>query len=155
MRAILQRVSRAQVTVDGKIHGKIAQGYLILLGVAHEDTKTEAKFLVNKIVGLRIFNDDEGKMNLSIDQVDGQILVVSQFTLFGDCRKGRRPGFTDAAPPEKANSLYEYFCEEISRKGIEVQQGCFQTEMKVELVNDGPVTLLLDTETLSRPRRSK
>ena len=153
MLACIQKVSRAQVTVAGEISGKIDKGFLVLLGVAVGDTEAEARLLANKAAGLRLFEDDEGKMNLSLGDVGGAMLVVSQFTLLGDCRKGRRPSFTDAAPPEVAEALYEVFVETVASHGIETATGRFRQHMEVELVNDGPVTLLLDSERLSAPRR--
>lgn len=145
MRAVIQRVTRASVTVEEEVTGLIQHGLLVLLGVAENDTDADLEWLVNKVVGLRVFEDDEGKMNLAIDEVGGAMLVVSQFTLLGDCRKGRRPSFVAAARPEQANELYERFCERVRQLGIEVQTGRFQQHMDVELVNDGPVTLLLDS----------
>jgi D-tyrosyl-tRNA(Tyr) deacylase len=146
MRACIQRVSEASVTVDGKIVGEIGRGFVILLGVGQQDGQAEVDFLADKITGLRIFNDDEGKMNLSLADVGGTMLVVSQFTLFGDARKGRRPSFVDAAPPEWAERLYEAFVNRVRAAGIEVATGVFRTHMLVSLVNDGPVTLWIDTE---------
>jgi D-tyrosyl-tRNA(Tyr) deacylase len=146
MRAVIQRVSRASVTVDGEVVGKIERGLLVLLGVTHPDTETAADYLAEKIAGLRIFEDDAGKMNLSVTEVDGAILAVSQFTLYGDVRKGRRPSFDDAARPEQARKLYEYFVERIRALGLHCETGRFQEMMQVELVNDGPVTILLDSE---------
>ena len=145
MRAVVQRVSHAQVKVDGKIVGKIEKGYLVLLGVKEGDTTKEADFLANKVVNLRVFEDENDKMNLSIKDVGGEILVVSQFTLYGDASHGNRPSFTEAARPEKANSLYEYFCQKVNQE-VHVEKGVFQAEMKVELLNDGPVTILLEKE---------
>ena len=145
MRAVIQRVSRAQVTVDNEVTGQIERGILVLLGVAEGDTRDDATALVNKITNLRIFPDDEGKMNLSLTEIGGSLLVVSQFTLLGDCRKGRRPSFVAAARPELANQLYEDFVAEARAGGLTVATGRFQTHMDVELVNDGPVTLLLDS----------
>ena len=145
MRAVVQRVSHAQVKVDGKIVGKIEKGYLVLLGVKEGDTTKEADFLANKVVNLRVFEDENDKMNLSIKDVGGEILVVSQFTLYGDASHGNRPSFTEAARPEEANSLYEYFCDKVSQE-VHVEKGVFQAEMKVELLNDGPVTILLEKE---------
>lgn len=146
MRAVVQRVSRAKVTVDGEVTGEIDRGLLVLLGVSSADTESDADYLVDKITHLRIFDDADGKMNLSLIDVKGEMLVVSQFTLYGDTRRGRRPSFITAAPPEKANDLYEYFVAK-SRKHVEkVETGRFQAMMDVELVNDGPVTIILDSE---------
>jgi len=148
MRAVLQRVSRAKVTVEGETVGRIGRGILVLLGVAGGDTEKDAIYLLEKTLNIRIFEDAAEKMNLSLLDVKGELLVVSQFTLYGDTRKGRRPSFIEAAPPEKANSLYELFTSE-ARKQIEtVQTGRFQAMMSVELVNDGPVTILLDSKKL-------
>lgn len=146
MRALLQRVSHAQVTVDGSVVGKIGRGLLILLGVAKTDTPANAEVLVDKILNLRIFPDDAGKMNLSLVDTKGELLVVSQFTLYGDCRKGRRPSFDAAAPAEQARALYESFVVLARSRGVWVETGVFQAHMDVSLVNDGPVTLLLETE---------
>jgi len=148
VRAVVQRVSRASVTVDGQVAGKIEGGFMVLLGVSEEDTAADAEYLANKIVGLRVFEDDDGKMNLSLQDVGGQMLVVSQFTLFGDCRKGRRPSFIAAARPEQANGLYEKFVELVRGQGIHVETGVFQAMMDVDLVNQGPVTLLVDSTKL-------
>ena len=154
MRAVLTRVNSASVTIDGEISGKIGKGFLILLGVGPEDTEKECRFLAEKILGLRIFEDENGKMNLDLSAVQGEVLVVSQFTLYGNCRKGRRPSFAGAAGPELGNALYEKFlsiCEEL---GYPPQHGRFGADMQVESVNDGPVTLILDTDTLmDSPRR--
>ena len=148
MRAVLQRVSRAKVTVEGETVGRIGRGILVLLGVAGGDTEKDAIYLLEKTLNIRIFEDAAEKMNLSLLDVKGELLVVSQFTLYGDTRKGRRPSFIEAAPPEKANSLYELFMSE-ARKQIEtVQTGRFQAMMSVELINDGPVTILLDSKKL-------
>ncbi len=144
MKALLQRVSSASVTVDGRITGQINQGYVILLGVTHSDTKTEADWLANKIAGLRLFEDADDKMNLSLFDVAGSVLVVSQFTLYGDARKGRRPSFTDAARPEQAEPLVEYFCDKLRQRGLTVATGVFGAMMQVEIHNDGPVTLMLE-----------
>ena len=145
MRACVQRVHRARVTVAGKLTGEIATGLLVLLGVSLDDTEADAKQLAAKIAGLRIFEDQEEKMNLALSDVNGAMLVVSQFTLFGDCRKGRRPSFTDAAPPVLAEQLYQVFVDAVALQGISVATGRFRQHMEVELVNDGPVTLWLDT----------
>ncbi|NIM06274.1 MAG: D-tyrosyl-tRNA(Tyr) deacylase [Armatimonadetes bacterium] len=145
MRAVVQRVSQAEVTVAGAVIGSIGPGLMILLGVGNEDGPEQAAYLADKIAGLRIFEDDAGKMNLSVEQIGGQILVVSQFTLYGDCRKGRRPSFTEAAPPEKAESLYREFVQVLEARGLKVATGAFGEKMQVRLTNDGPVTLLLDT----------
>lgn len=145
MRACVQRVSRARVTVCGEVCGRIGRGILVLLGVARSDTEADARQLALKIASLRIFEDDRGKMNLGVDEVGGAMLVVSQFTLLGDCRKGRRPSFVEAAPPEKAEQLYRVFVETVAAQGIEVVTGRFREHMAVELVNDGPVTLLLES----------
>ena len=145
MRAVVQRVSRAMVTVAGELTGEIGVGLLILLGVAEEDSQTDASFLAEKLVGLRIFPDDEGKMNRSLIEANGAMLVVSQFTLLGDCRKGKRPSFIKAARPEMAVNLYNTFVAEVRGRGITVATGRFQEHMDVELVNDGPVTLLVDS----------
>ena len=146
MRAVVQRVSRASVSVDGEVVGQIKRGLLVLLGVTHADTEAAADYLAEKIAGLRIFEDDAGKMNLSVKDMGGSILAVSQFTLYGDARKGKRPSFDDAARPEQARQLYEYFVERIRALGLRCETGRFQEMMQVELVNDGPVTILLDSE---------
>ncbi len=153
MLACIQKVSRAQVTVAGEVSGRIGKGFLVLLGVAEGDTADDARILAVKAAGLRIFEDGDGKMNLSLTDVGGAMLVVSQFTLLGDCRKGRRPSFTAAAPPELAERLYEFFVDVVSAHGIETATGRFRQHMEVELVNDGPVTLLLDSQRLAAPRR--
>jgi D-tyrosyl-tRNA(Tyr) deacylase len=145
MRAVLQRVSEARVRVNGEIVGEIGRGLLVLLGVGQGDGEADARFLAEKTAGLRIFEDAQGKMNLSVEEVAGAVLVVSQFTLYGDCRQGRRPGFSAAAPPELADALYRQFVEGLRKLGLPVATGIFQAEMAVELVNDGPVTLLLDS----------
>jgi D-aminoacyl-tRNA deacylase len=145
LRAVVQRVSRASVTIAGEIVGEIEKGLLVLLGVAEGDTQDDVIYLAGKIVGLRIFPDDAGKMNRSLLEVGGRMLVVSQFTLLGDCRKGRRPSFVQAARPERAVELYRGFVAEAQGQGINVETGRFQEHMDVELVNDGPVTLILDT----------
>ena len=145
MRAVVQRVSRAQVAVDGEIVGDIGRGLLVLLGVTHTDNEADADYLAGKIAGLRIFEDENGKMNLDTAAVSGEILVVSQFTLYGDVRRGKRPSFDAAAQPERARALYEYFVERIRDAGLPCKTGRFQEMMQVELVNDGPVTILLDS----------
>ena len=146
MRAVVQRVARASVTVEGEITGEIGKGLLVLLGVAHEDTEAAADYLADKIVGLRVFEDPDGKMNLGVADAGGAVLVVSQFTLYGDVRRGKRPSFDRAARPERANELYEYFVARIRAAGLRCETGRFQAMMDVELVNDGPVTILLDSE---------
>jgi D-tyrosyl-tRNA(Tyr) deacylase len=146
MRAVVQRVSSASVTVDGEIVGKIGSGLLVLVGIAHADTESTADYLCEKILGLRIFEDDAGKMNLSVQDIRGGVLVVSQFTLYGDVRKGKRPSFDAAARPEHANQLYEYFVRKFCDAGVKCETGRFQAMMKVALVNDGPVTILVDSE---------
>ena len=145
MRAVVQRVSQARVTVQGEVTGKIDRGLLVLIGVGSADTESGADYLADKIVGLRIFEDAQGKMNLGVADVGGSVLAVSQFTLYGDVRHGRRPSFDAAAPPEKARVLYEYFVERIRATGLRCETGRFQEMMQVELVNDGPVTILLDS----------
>ena len=154
MRAVLTRVNSASVTIDGEVVGKIGKGFLILLGVGPNDTEKECRYLAEKALGLRIFEDENCKMNLGLEAVNGQVLVVSQFTLYGNCRKGRRPSFAEAAGPELGNELYEKFlsiCEEL---GYPPKHGRFGADMQVESVNDGPVTLILDTDMLmDTPRR--
>lgn len=145
MRAVVQRVSRARVTVGNDVAGNIGRGLLVLLGVANEDTETDADYLAEKITGLRVFEDSEGKMNLSLRDAEGSMLVVSQFTLYGDVRRGKRPSFDQAAPPEKARELYEYFVGRVRAAGLHCEKGKFQATMQVELVNEGPVTILLDS----------
>lgn len=145
MKAVIQRVSRAQVRVEGKIIGEIGRGLLILLGVGRGDTAAEGDSLLNKIIHLRIFEDDQGKMNLSLLDCGGEVMIISQFTLYADCRQGRRPSFSEAGSPEAARSLYESFVDQAKRRGIRVATGIFQARMEVELVNSGPVTILLDT----------
>lgn len=150
MRACVQRVSRASVVVAGEVCGEIGPGLLVLLGVAADDTAGQAAQMADKIAGLRIFNDAEGKMNLSVVDIGGSLLVVSQFTLLGDARKGRRPSYTAAAPPELAEQLYEHFTALVRERGIPVATGRFRQHMEVSLLNDGPVTLLLDTAEWGR-----
>lgn len=146
MRAVVQRVSRAKVTVGGEIVGETGIGLLVLLGVGGDDTEASADYLADKIVGLRIFEDDAGKMNRSVAEIGGAVLAVSQFTLYGDVRKGKRPSFDNAARPERARELYERFVERVRASGLRCETGRFQEMMEVELVNDGPVTILLDSE---------
>ncbi len=148
MRAVVQRVSEARVTVAGEIVGQIDRGLLVLLGVTHSDTRAEAAWLAHKIAGLRIFDDASGKMNRGLADVGGALLVVSQFTLYGDARRGRRPGFVDAAPPEQAEPLVACFVERVQGEGLPVATGRFRANMQVTLVNDGPVTLWLDTSEM-------
>jgi len=145
VRAVVQRVSRARVIVSGEIVGEIGPGLLVLLGVGKADTTTDADYLAEKTIGLRIFEDGDGKMNLSVSEISGAILVVSQFTLYGDVRRGKRPSFDDAAPPQQARELYDYFVERIRAAGLRCETGRFQEMMQVELVNEGPVTILLDS----------
>ncbi|CEK39391.1 D-aminoacyl-tRNA deacylase [Paraclostridium sordellii] len=146
MRAVVQRVASSKVIVDESTIGEINKGLLILLGVTHEDTSKDVDYLLDKIVNLRIFEDENDKMNLSLKDVNGELLVVSQFTLYGDCRKGRRPNFTNAAKPDLATSLYEEFIDKAKKEGIKVGAGKFGAHMMVDLVNDGPVTILIDSE---------
>ncbi len=146
MRACVQRVSRGKVTVNGRVVGEIGHGMLVLLGVTQEDAQKDASFMAEKLIGLRIFQDDDGKMNRSLIDSGGSMLVVSQFTLLGDCRKGRRPSFVAAAEPELAEQLYEHFVAEVRQGGVQVATGTFRAQMDVELVNDGPVTLLVDSK---------
>ena len=145
MRAVVQRVSRAKVTVDGEVTGEIGRGLLVLLGVGRDDEGADADYLAEKISGLRIFEDADGKMNRALGEIGGAVLAVSQFTLYGDVRRGKRPSFDAAAPPEKARELYQHFVDTIRAAGLPCQTGCFQQNMQVELVNDGPVTILLDS----------
>ncbi|MGB9595225.1 MAG: D-aminoacyl-tRNA deacylase [Candidatus Poribacteria bacterium] len=148
MRAVIQRVSKASVSVDHQIVSSIAKGLLVLLGVGEDDDNSDAIYLAEKTAGLRIFEDTEGKMNLSVSDIGGEILVISQFTLYADCRKGRRPSFTDAAKPEKAIPLYSNYISALKNMGLKVETGIFQAYMEVELVNDGPVTIMLDSKKL-------
>ncbi len=145
MRAVIQLVKKAYVTVDGKTVGAIDRGLVVLLGVSRTDSEKDAEYLADKITNLRIFPDHAGKMNLSVLDIDGKVLAISQFTLFGDCRKGRRPSYSHAAPPEQADRLYKFFVERM-RKYVGVETGIFQAMMKVELINDGPVTLMIDSD---------
>lgn len=144
MRLLVQRVKNAEVKVDGKTVGKIDKGFLVLCGVTHTDTKETADYLVKKLCNLRVFEDENGKMNLSIKQIEGKLLIVSQFTLYADTTGGNRPSFIEAAKPEQANELYEYFCKKCIEARIEVQKGIFGADMQVSLVNDGPVTIMLE-----------
>jgi D-aminoacyl-tRNA deacylase len=146
MRAVVQRVARASVSVDGEVVGNIDRGLLVLLGVSVRDSESDVSYLVDKIVNLRVFDDDDGKMNLSLIDIGGDLLVVSQFTLYGDTRRGRRPSYIDAANPAEANRLYEYFVSECRKQIAKVETGRFQAMMDVELINDGPVTILIDSE---------
>lgn len=153
MRAVVQRVSHARVAVGGRVAGAIADGLLVLVGVTHDDRRETAEALAGKIAALRIFPDAEGRMNRSLAETGGAVLCVSQFTLYGDVRRGNRPSFTDAAPPRQAEALYEAFCATIEAAGLRCERGVFGAHMEVELVNDGPVTLIVDSADLARPRR--
>ena len=144
MKLVIQRVKEASVEVGNKIVGKIEKGFLVLLGVKVGDTKEQADYLVRKLCNLRVFEDENAKMNLSLKDIDGKLLVISQFTLYGDCSNGNRPSFTEAARPEQANPLYEYFCSKCEQTGIEVQKGIFGADMKISLLNDGPVTIMIE-----------
>ena len=144
MKLVIQKVKNASVEVDEKIVGKIKKGFLVLIGIKVGDTKEQADYLVKKLINLRVFADENGKMNLSLKSVEGQLLIVSQFTLYGDCNNGNRPSFIEAAKPEEAIPLYEYFCEECAKQGLEVQKGIFGADMKVRLLNDGPVTIVIE-----------
>lgn len=145
MRAVVQKVSSSKVTVEENVTGQIDKGLLVLLGVTHEDTSNDVDYMIDKILNLRIFEDENGKMNLSLKDVEGELLVVSQFTLYGDCRKGKRPSFSSAAKPELAEKLYEEFIQKAKNQGVIAQTGKFRAHMMVELTNDGPVTMLLDS----------
>ena len=144
MKLVVQRVKKAEVKVDGNIIGKIDKGFLVLIGIKVGDTKEQADYLVKKLCNLRVISDENDKMNLSIKDVKGKLLIVSQFTLYGDCSQGNRPSFIEAARPEEANPLYEYFCNQCELNNIEVQKGIFGADMKVELINDGPVTIIIE-----------
>jgi D-aminoacyl-tRNA deacylase len=148
VRAVVQRVSQAQVSVENTVVGSIEQGLLVLLGVARGDTNSDLEYMANKVAGLRVFEDHEAKMNLDVKEIGGSVLIVSQFTLLGDVRRGKRPSFTDAASPEDADQLYQQFCRQLELLGIPVQRGVFQADMKVSLTNDGPVTILLDSRKI-------
>ena len=154
MRALVQRVSRASVEVDGVVAGAIERGFLVLVGVGAGDTEQQSTALAQKVASLRIFEDATGRMNRSLADVAGEILCVSQFTLYGDVRRGRRPSFSEAAPPADGERLYEHFCATLEGAGFRVERGVFGAHMNVELVNDGPVTLLVDTDDLAAPRRT-
>ncbi|WP_027894133.1 D-aminoacyl-tRNA deacylase [Calidithermus chliarophilus] len=153
MRAVVQRVSEAKVVVEGQIVGQIGAGFLVLLGVRRGDTLEDAAYLARKIAGLRVFPDGQGKMNLGLAEAGGEVLAVSQFTLYADTRKGNRPGFSEAASPDEGKRLYERFCDLLAEQGLHVETGVFQADMKVHLVNDGPVTILLDSSERLRPTR--
>jgi D-tyrosyl-tRNA(Tyr) deacylase len=144
MRIVIQRVSEASVTVEGQAVGKIGPGYVVFVGITHEDRRQQAEWLAHKVAGLRLFNDEEGLTNRSLSDVNGELLVVSQFTLYADARKGRRPSFTNAAPPEVAEPLFDYFVDQLRTEGVSVATGAFRSHMRVALVNDGPVTLILE-----------
>ncbi len=147
MRAVIQRVTKSSVTVDGEIKGSIGKGYNVLLGVMDGDTEAQAELLAAKIAKLRVFEDEAGKMNKSVTDINGEILVISQFTLCADIKKGNRPSFTDSAAPDEANRLYEYFCSKLLENGVsKVEKGVFAADMKVEIHNDGPVTIVMDTD---------
>lgn len=144
MKILIQRVSEASVTVENKVVGKIREGFLVFLGITHNDSEKEAQFLADKVANLRVFENSEGKMNLSLKDVRGSVLIISQFTLYGDAIKGRRPSFTNAAKPEKAIPLYEYFISEVRKNGIKTEAGIFGAKMEVDLINSGPVTILIE-----------
>ena len=150
MKIVIQRVKESSVTIDGKLKGSIQKGYMTLVGFCESDTKAIVYKMIDKMIGLRIFEDDQGKMNLSLADVQGAILSISQFTLYADCRKGRRPGFTEAAKPDIAISLYDYYYQKIQDLGIHVETGVFGADMKVSLLNDGPVTILLDSQDICK-----
>ena len=150
MKIVIQRVKESSVSIDGQIKGSIQKGYMTLVGFCESDTKAIVDKMIDKMIGLRIFEDDQGKMNLSLTDVQGAILSISQFTLYADCRKGRRPGFTDAAKPDTAIPLYDYYNQKIQDSGIHVETGVFGADMKVSLINDGPVTILLDSKDICK-----
>ena len=150
MRIVIQRVKAARVTVDGEVTGEIGEGLLVFLGIARTDTEKDADYLVDKLIGLRIFADDQGKMNRNMVDAGGALLIVSQFTLYGDCRRGRRPSFDLAAPPDQARALYNYFVQAARRGSVRTETGVFQASMQVELVNDGPVTIIVETGEQTR-----
>ena len=155
MKVVIQRVTEASVTVDGTVVGKINKGFLILVGIARGDSENEVRILAEKISKMRIFEDENGKMNLSLADVGGEVLAVSQFTLYADCRRGNRPDYLNAAPPAEANALYEFFVSEMKGKGFVVEKGVFGADMKVSLLNDGPVTIVLDSQDLKKSRNEK
>ena len=144
MKLVVQRVKEAKVEVDEKMVGKINKGFLVLIGITHEDEKEQADYLVKKLCNLRVFEDENGKMNLGLKDIEGELLIVSQFTLYADCSNGNRPSFTNAAKPDKAKELYEYFCKECEKNNIKVEKGIFGADMKVSLINDGPVTIIIE-----------
>ena len=144
MKLVIQRVKESKVEVENKIVGKINQGFLVLVGITHDDNKEKAEYLANKLCKLRVFTDENDKMNLGLKDVGGELLIVSQFTLYADCSQGNRPSFTEAAKPEKANELYEYFCELCQNNEIHVEKGIFGADMKISLINDGPVTIVME-----------
>ena len=144
MKIVIQRVKNAQVEVEGNVVGRIEQGFLVLLGVTHTDTRKEADYLVKKLCKLRVFTDENDKMNLGLKDIGGELLIVSQFTLYADCSQGNRPSFIKAAKPEQANELYEYFCSECEKNDIKVEKGIFGADMKISLLNDGPVTIIIE-----------
>ena len=144
MKIVVQRVKEAEVKVEGEVVGKIGKGFLVLLGVTHEDTEENADYLVKKLCKLRVFKDENDKMNLALKDVNGELLIVSQFTLYADCSQGNRPSFIEAAKPDKAEALYEYFCEECAQNDINVEKGIFGADMKISLINDGPVTIIIE-----------
>lgn len=144
MKIVIQRVKNAQVEVEKEVVGKIGKGFLVLLGVTHNDTKEQADYLVKKLCKLRVFTDENGKMNLGLKDIEGELLIVSQFTLYADCTGGNRPSFTEAAKPEQANELYEYFCSQCEKNQIHVEKGIFGADMKVSLLNDGPATIIME-----------
>ena len=154
MRVLVQRVHSASCTIDGQVTGAIDEGLLLLAGVTHDDTEPEAKLLAGKALNLRIFNDPEGKMNLSVTDIQGGLLSISQFTLYGDCRKGRRPSFIKAAPPEQGDRLYQFFNTSLMESGLRVATGKFGAMMDIQLINNGPVTIMLDSEDFMKPRSS-
>ena len=145
MRLVIQRVSEASCKVDGKIVGKIKDGFMVLFGVTHTDTKEDADYLAKKLLNLRVFKDENDKMNLALKNVNGELLIISQFTLYADCSHGNRPAFIDAARPDQANELYEYFCNKCQEGGFNVEKGIFGADMKISLLNDGPVTIIIDS----------